>query len=273
MAVSLVAVTTGSGTSAVDAGIPAGATTGDLLVLSANTSPFAGKPAAPSGDWTEIDDIYCSLAVDYAHVRNTAYYAWYSESLATQVAAIPGGYQLLVGISAWRGVDSTTPLDATTTTSLDDAGSSTVTAASITTVTDGAMIVALCNGSANVTHSGWANAGLESVTEIYDHGTGAAGDGCISGAYGIKTTAGASGATTGTQSAGSHNANFTIALRPYVEPGPDVSEAADLHGDALFAWLHANETVTSGEIVGALNDLNSTSGIGYAEARDTYLNS
>lgn len=46
-----------------------------------------------------------------------------------------------------------------------------------------------------------------------------------------------------------------------------------LHGDALMAWILANDTltVTDTELVGALNELNSTTGAGYAEARGTYL--
>jgi len=48
-------------------------------------------------------------------------------------------------------------------------------------------------------------------------------------------------------------------------------DPADLHDDALLAYLIENETVTSGEVVGALNELNSTTGVEYVLARDTYL--
>lgn len=47
----------------------------------------------------------------------------------------------------------------------------------------------------------------------------------------------------------------------------------ELHGDALFAYILANEelTVTDTELVGALNELNDTEGVEYAQARATYL--
>lgn len=50
-------------------------------------------------------------------------------------------------------------------------------------------------------------------------------------------------------------------------------DPTELHGDALFEYILANETltVTDTELVGALNELNGTSGIEYAEARGTYL--
>lgn len=46
-----------------------------------------------------------------------------------------------------------------------------------------------------------------------------------------------------------------------------------LHGDALFTWILENEslTVTDTELVGALNELNGTNGVEYAQARATYL--
>jgi len=53
----------------------------------------------------------------------------------------------------------------------------------------------------------------------------------------------------------------------------DKGEAATLHGDALFDWLYQNvsSSFTSLELVGALNELNGTEGVEYAEARGTYL--
>ena len=46
--------------------------------------------------------------------------------------------------------------------------------------------------------------------------------------------------------------------------------AAGLFGDALQSWIVANETVTSQELVGMLNELNGTTAIGEDQARRTY---
>lgn len=52
-----------------------------------------------------------------------------------------------------------------------------------------------------------------------------------------------------------------------------VPDAAELHGDALFEYIleYGALTVTDTELVGALNELNGTTGVEYAQARATYL--
>lgn len=53
----------------------------------------------------------------------------------------------------------------------------------------------------------------------------------------------------------------------------DSSEAYGLHGDALFSWIQTNYdgSFTSLELVGAMNDINGTTGVEYAQARGTLL--
>lgn len=53
----------------------------------------------------------------------------------------------------------------------------------------------------------------------------------------------------------------------------ELADPTGLHGDALFNWLQVAEAgnFTSLEVVGALNELNGTTGVEYSQARATYL--
>ena len=65
------------------------------------------------------------------------------------------------------------------------------------------------------------------------------------------------------------------ALTVSVAGSYDKTEALHMESDAFFSFLCANEgdNFTDTELVGALNEINGTVGIGYWEARETYFNS
>ncbi len=70
-----------------------------------------------------------------------------------------------------------------------------------------------------------------------------------------------------------HSSGGEYALLAWlISTGLDVTAALGLHQDALYGWMLRNaSTFASREVVGALNELNSTSGIEYWEARQTFL--
>ena len=53
--------------------------------------------------------------------------------------------------------------------------------------------------------------------------------------------------------------------------GVDRSQAASMESDAFFVFLYDNHTFAARESVGALNEINGTTDIGFWEARETYL--
>lgn len=69
------------------------------------------------------------------------------------------------------------------------------------------------------------------------------------------------------------NIEFYGTFNPTASPGGSESAASSLESDAFQSYLIANESTTSGELVGVLNEINGTVGIEYAEARQTYLDS
>lgn len=56
-----------------------------------------------------------------------------------------------------------------------------------------------------------------------------------------------------------------------VVPTKNPPTSGEYHYDSLQSWILANEEVTSTEVVGMLNEINETDGVGYGDARRTYL--
>jgi len=191
-------------TSAVTLSAPADASPGDVLVaaFSVNNTPTV---AAPSG-WTPIvvalKPNSGAEVLGYYHVLGLGE-SGTSFSWALSTAQKWGG-----GITAYRGVDQSHPLDiASPATKVDGTGTATSIALSgVVTVTDGAMLIgALGADGATATTTpptGW--------TEAFD----SVGGKMSEHAYRAQATAGASGSATWTISSARAMAVWMSALRP-----------------------------------------------------------
>ena len=107
----------------------------------------------------------------------------------------------------WEAVQASSQGSATT------AGSAT----GLTTLTDGAFVLIITTqvnyaGSINAEYSSFATSDLASITEALDRGEGYGIGGALGIAYGIKTTAGAVGATTFTTATSDEKAHLVIAF-------------------------------------------------------------
>jgi hypothetical protein len=214
----IAAGTAASGTGAVTPGAPAGIVDDDLLILVIEgEGEDANADSAPTGgDWTAIDGSTGSVANDTAgsawDTRCTVYYHVYDSASPPSYSVPDAGEHTLAQVLAFRNVDTTTPIGNTQSSSADDSNTS----VSITGVTTGAanagVLVVFTNGD-DVTASGWTNSNLVSIDELTDESTTSGSDGSIHAAFGLKATAGATGATTATVSANEREAGWTIELK------------------------------------------------------------
>jgi PKD repeat protein len=188
--------------SAVTLGRPAGVSAGDLLVAGFSVDNNPGI-TAPAG-WTQITSLQPNTGVTVA-----AYYrvvgsgeTVIADSWATSTAEKYGG-----GMTAYRGVSASHPFDvATPSTTVATTHVSSVTAPSVTTVTDGALLIGGlgADGATSITTppTGW--------TEGYD----SVGAQMSEQASRSQSTAGASGSATWKMSDSRRAAVWMTALRP-----------------------------------------------------------
>jgi len=200
--------TANSGTAVTTASlpVPAGTAAGDVLVASITTD-LNPNLTAPAG-WTTMVNAKSINSTSTSGARAFAYYkvvgagdpGTYNWTLST--AAKWGG-----GITAYRGVNNTTPLDSSVVTAADTSYSATsITVASITTATNGAMLIGgvACDCSAPVVTppSGWTERWEAAAGQIAEQ------------ADKPQPTAGASGTATWTLSAARAVAAWRAALKP-----------------------------------------------------------
>lgn len=111
-----------------------------------------------------------------------------------------------------------------------------LTATGLTTTEDGQMVVIIAThdlDNSGAQFSAWSNAGLASITELVDAGATSGNGGGIAVAYGIDTTAGATGDTTATVTS-SVNAFVTLALQPQIGDFGVVDDEAAYDGDGSY---------------------------------------
>jgi PKD repeat protein len=192
-----------SAVSAVTLTAPASVAAGDLLVaaFSVNERPAV---TAPPG-WTPI---VSALKPD----GGAEVFAYYRVAAAGDAGASWNWTMSTVekwggGITAYRGVDGTHPLDVAVATKIDGTGTATsITMPGITTVTNGAMLIGGL-GADGATATTTPPAGW---TEAFD----SVGGKMSEHAYRLQATAGATGSATWTISAGRAMAVWMTALRP-----------------------------------------------------------
>jgi PKD repeat protein len=189
--------------SAVTLAVPSGVSPGDLL-LAAFTVNDRPSVVAPAG-WTPI---VAALKPD-SGAEVFAYYhvVGAGESAASYSWALSSAQKWGGGISAYRGVDASHPLDVAASTKIDGTGTATsITLPGITTVTNGAMVIGglgADGATASTTEpTGW--------TEAFD----SVGGKMAEHAYVAQATAGTTGSATWTISAARAMAVWMSALRP-----------------------------------------------------------
>jgi hypothetical protein len=138
-----------------------------------------------------------------------------SDAMASVVVADPGDHAF-AAILTFRGcLKDGDPVDVTAG-AVKTPATTSFSSPTVTTTVNGALVLACVardDDIATAEFSAWTNATLVSCTEVFDLGTTSNNGGGIGVGVGIMTTAGATGATTGTV-VSSINASITIALKP-----------------------------------------------------------
>ena len=132
-----------------------GAQANDVGLLVAGTRASGGT-SVTSTDWTLIDTTLNATPAPDIELHTLRQLLSAGETDPSVACAAPGN-QWGCLLAAWSGVDATTPVDATTTEATG--ASATPTSPAITTVTDGAMVVAIVysRATAGVWSLGTAN--------------------------------------------------------------------------------------------------------------------
>ena len=216
MAITFVAAGTGAaGTTTATPGMPAGATTDDLLILVIEgEGEDVNADGVPTG-WTSIGSVASATDGAVDRTRCTVAWAWYDAGISRVVP--DAGNHTIAQIFAFRGVDTTTPFDVASTTGTNATNATSHTAATgMTTSTDGAMVVlAYTHGDGTLTNpSAWANANLASATGTTAFMNDSGSDGTVGIIYGIDTTAGAVGSFTWSTATTEERSWRAMALRP-----------------------------------------------------------
>ena len=170
--------------------------------------------AAPSG-WTEIDSPGGSQGSAGTGTGIQAFWkVAASSSEAAFVASDVGDHQIVQMITL-ANADPTSPVDAAD--SAGNAASTTGTAPAVTTLgADRLIVAAIANGAdvnSTATYSAWTNANLASIDELIDDTRTPGNGGGFGVAFGVKASAGSTGATTCTLSGSLATAGMTIAFR------------------------------------------------------------
>ena len=185
---------------------------GDLLIFLTFTSP-SGPSAYPSG-WAQLTTAGSITRISYKIATSSTDTAYLSSNY----------YDLAYMMLTFRGVDTTSPIDAYAT---GTSSGTAFTAPGVTTTVDQAMVV-VCAGFNKVAgtdvdnFSAWTASGLESITEAVDehrsiyYVPSERGDyEGVAAAYGKKLSAGSTGSITATGDAsGIYAEVLTVALTP-----------------------------------------------------------
>lgn len=188
-------------------------TTDDLFILDlyyeSGSTTTNGAVALSNGTWVkEAEQQQAGPNPDFTHVRYRSKYAGEGSTFNISWNLNIGSVWRTAVVTAYRGVDTTTPDDATATIQASGSSSTSATAPTLTTVTNAAWIL-------------YGEADFDSRTVTVPTGTTPTftsrsdfSNLCV--ATGELTTAGATGSKTGTLASASWNTASLIALRPVV---------------------------------------------------------
>jgi hypothetical protein len=238
-----------SGAGDINPGIPASMQAGDLMILvveSANQAITA--PTSPQ-TWTQVTNSPQSTGTAAAAggVRLGVFYRWWVSGDGAPTVTDTGDHQtgIIIGL---RGVDATTPFDATPAGNVTTPANASVSFPAITTVTANAWIVHCFANDRDANASGSlssvTNAALSSITVQHDQVVNTGAGGGVAVITATKASAGSTGNTTATNAASVTNAMLTIALRPaapvHTNTGAPAAAAATVAGTAAHLTLHTS---------------------------------
>lgn len=169
--------------------------------------------------------------------------------LTAPTIADPGDHMIAVILTFSGCVTSGNPYDVTASsgTALSSPSTSVSFPGDTTTVTN-CLVVGAVASSLATSCSGYTNANLTSISEIFDTSTLEGHDGTISVFTGVMAEAGAFAATTATLANSSCQGRLTITLKPdtspLTTPAPTLPVAA-LTGNATIAALFSADTTTT----------------------------
>ena len=193
---------------------PNGIAVGDIMIANFSESDNSSNLSTnvSSIGWTLIDGRKLGA-------NNTRGTVLYKIAIAADVVATNYTFTLNSGtdnssgaIIAFSGVDPSTPFDVTPGT-ISVASGNSITAASITTVSDNAAIVMLAQVGNDRSYSNW-NTSANSLTELYDVKNSNGQKTSVGGAWAIKNTAGSTGSKTISLTGSGRNGGILIALKP-----------------------------------------------------------
>lgn len=201
--------TISASTQNVTPGLPAGATTGDILVyIVCNNSSLS---SGPSG--------YSFLAIGNGAITELrVYWKRHSGSESAQTASInPSSTGLIARMLAFRGcVAAGVPFDQSTS-SVDNTNATSLTFPAVTSTLPNTMVLnvigeALSTATGTAEFSAYANAVLASITEATDNNSTSGNGEGIGSAYGVLATPGSSGTTTVTAATAKNHQFITCNL-------------------------------------------------------------
>jgi len=204
--------------SAISPGLPAGTTTGDLLLMFVENS---GEAAQTAVGWTQVD--YQAITASSL----TVLYRIATGSDATTTNDV-GNHQIgrIVGIQTGT-FDPAAPFGAATLVKGTETSGTAKTIGGITTTVDNSLVIAAIAGDlpdgagtanwANVgAAGGWTNANLTGLAEQIDNSDNPGTGGSIGVATGVKAAAAATGNTTVTAASGRSSAHMMFAIKGIV---------------------------------------------------------
>lgn len=250
MAISLVGTATNTGLdgSNVSLTLPVGTTTGDVVYVAYTTAATSDQNLSMvTSGYTELADLYSNDTED----TNLGAYRKVQGGSPDSTAQVTGGGGLNDGVAALcyvlRGVDTTTPEDATTTTATGtDSGRPD--GASITTVTNGAWVLVL-GGSSDDANTAIAPSGYTNLVAAPNGSD--TNDTHVVGATKEVVTAGAENPAVFTGLASFNTSYSWAAATVAVRPGPttisgtaSITEAADTVSGTSTVALKGTASIT-----------------------------
>jgi len=210
-----------SGTGTITPALPAGISTGDILLLFLETSNQSISISnSNGGTWAAVTNSPQSTgtAAGSTGVRLTAFWSRYNGTQGAPTTSDSGDHQLGRIIAVRGAVASGNPWDVTAggvEAASDKSGSIPGATTTVTnTLIVAAISTALPDSTGTSNFSSWTNSNLTSLTERTDNTTSQGNGGGLGIVTGVKATAGAYGNTAVTCASSSYKAMISIAIKP-----------------------------------------------------------
>lgn len=210
------------GTGAINVPYPLGVRSNDFLLLLVACGGESTVTTVPSG-WTEIDagrtDIATTAGVKlrvFWKLHDTAYPNYNDTGSAQTISVADHGDHTFGVMLAWRGVNTTTPIDGSLWTSSSSA-TTTLTFPDITTTVDNCLVLGVAadpSDTTNSTYGAITAAGLTTTAERFDDGTTQGHGSALYCMQGQRTSAGTVGTFSVAKTTSTTYVCRVIAIRP-----------------------------------------------------------